>query len=142
MDLTETVALLTWVNQHDPRVQVNKGARDIWANALAPYTTAECRQAVLDHYRVNDDQAVSPGTIRKRSEQVRSARAGGESANQAALTAGKRPPVHPLGWRARNPELWDELFEQGRREGNEDRRRATEARAGTAEPSHESWMAA
>jgi hypothetical protein len=49
---------------------------------------------------------------------------------------------HPLSWRKRNPEEWDRLFEQGRREGNEERRLATEARKGDAEENHDGWMAA
>jgi hypothetical protein len=53
------------------------------------------------------------------------------------------PVKHPLSWRKRNPELWDQLFEEGRRQGNEERRKATEARqAVQTEPGHDDWMAA
>lgn len=113
MNLEETVTIMTWVNQHDPRVQINKPSRDIWANALAPYTYDECMQAVLDHYRVSDDESVSPAKIRKRAELVRSQRTGRQSAIEANP---KQSSKHPMSWRARNPEEWDQLMEQGRQE--------------------------
>jgi hypothetical protein len=128
VNLEETVTLITWVNQHDPRVQVNKGSRDMWAHSLAPYTYDECRQAVLDHYRLNDDEMVSPAKIRKRAEMVRTQRAG----FQSAIEAKPKYPKHPSSWRSRNPELWDQLFEQGRAEGNAMRKAATERREGQA----------
>jgi hypothetical protein len=140
MQLDETVALITWVNQHDPRVQVTKGARDIWAHSLAPVTYDEARQAVLEHYRANDAEVPNPGTIRKRALAIRGSREAGNRA--AAIEPAPQPVKHPLSWRARNPELWDQLFEEGRRQGNEERRQATERRRGNQEPDHTDWMAA
>jgi hypothetical protein len=117
MNLEETVKLITWVNQHDARVQVNGPSRDIWAHSMAPYTAGEARQAVLDHYRINDTETVTPAIVRKRAEIVRNARAG----FQSAVTAGGGPEVtDPMTWRKRNPERWDELM----REGAAERRRA------------------
>jgi hypothetical protein len=138
MQLDETVALITWINQHDPRVQVTKGARDIWAHSLAPVTYSEAQQAVLEHYRANDQDLPNPGTIRKRALAIRASR----EAGQRAIAGPAQPVKHPLSWRKRNPEEWDRLFEQGRREGNEERRLATEARKGDAEENHDGWMAA
>jgi hypothetical protein len=139
MQLDETVAFITWINQHDPRVQVTKGARDIWAHSLAPVTYDEARQAVLEHYRANDSDTPNPGTIRKRALAIR----GSREAGQRAIESPAEPVKHPLSWRKRNPELWDQLFEQGRAEGNEERRRATEARkAPGGEDDHADWMAA
>ena len=139
MNLEETVAIITWVNQHDPRVQVNKGSRDMWAHSLAPYTYDECRQAILDHYRLNDEETVTPSKIRKRAENVRNQRAGFQSAIEANP---KQSSKHPSSWRARNPELWDQLFEEGRRQGNAERQAATERRNGNQEETHTDWMAA
>ena len=116
MNLEETVALMTWVNQHDPRVQLNKPSRDIWANALQPYSYDECMQAVLDHYRLNDDESVSPAKIRKRAELVRAQRTG----RQSALEPPAKPFKNPMSWRARNPEEWDRLFERGRQDRRAD----------------------
>ncbi|MDQ5861140.1 MAG: hypothetical protein M3536_02615, partial [Actinomycetota bacterium] len=80
MNAEETVLLLTWVNQHDPRVQLNAASRDIWAYSLAPFTAGEAKQAILDHYRLNDSIAVSPGAIRKRADDHRAVTEGRESA--------------------------------------------------------------
>jgi len=113
VNLEETVALMTWVNQHDARVQLNGPSRDIWANALRPYSYDECMQAVLDHYRINDDESVTPAKIRKRAELVRTQRTGRQSAIEANP---KQSSKHPMSWRARNPEEWDRLMEQGRQE--------------------------
>lgn len=117
MNLEETVAMMTWVNQHDARVQITKPSRDIWANALAPYSYDECMQAVLDHYRLNDDESVSPAKIRKRAELVRSQRTGRQSAIEVNP---KQSSKHPMSWRSRNPEEWDRLLEVGRQERLDD----------------------
>lgn len=110
MNLEETVTLMTWVNQHDARLQLNGPSRDIWANALAPYSYDECMQAVLDHYRINDDETVTPAKIRKRAELVRTQRTGRQSAIEANP---KQSSKHPMSWRARNPEEWDRLMAEG-----------------------------
>ena len=121
MNLEETVAIMTWVNQYDPRIQINKPARDIWANALMPYTYDETMQAIMDHYRLNDEETVTPAKIRKRAELVRSQRAGRQSAIEANP---KQASKHPMSWRARNPEEWDRLMKQGA----DDRRQDLQAR--------------
>lgn len=120
MNLEEAVTLMTWVNQHDARVQITKASRDIWANALEPYTYDESRQAVLDHYRLTDEDPVTPAKIRKRAELVRSQRSGRQSAIEANP---KQSSKHPMSWRARNPEEWDRLFELGRQERRNDLQR-------------------
>ena len=117
MNLEETVAIMTWVNQYDPRIQINKPARDIWANALAPYTYDETMQAIMDHYRLNDEETVTPAKIRKRAELVRSQRSGRQSAIEANP---KQTSKHPMSWRARNPEEWDRLMKQGADERRQD----------------------
>jgi hypothetical protein len=111
MNAEETVLLLTWVNQHDPRVQLNAASRDIWAYSLTPFTAAEAKQAILDHYRLNDSIPVSPGAIRKRADDHRAVTEGRQSAIEANP---KQSSKHPMSWRARNPEEWDRLMEEGR----------------------------
>jgi hypothetical protein len=111
MNAEETVLLLTWVNQHDPRVQLNAASRDIWAYSLAPFTAAEAKQAILDHYRLNDSIPVSPGAIRKRADDHRAVTEGRQSAIEANP---KQSSKHPMSWRTRNPEEWDRLMEEGR----------------------------
>jgi len=111
MNAEETVLLLTWVNQHDPRVQLNAASRDIWAYSLLPFTAAEAKQAILDHYRLNDSIPVSPGAIRKRADDHRAVTEGRQSAIEANPKQSSR---NPMSWRARNPEEWDRLMEEGR----------------------------
>jgi hypothetical protein len=79
---------------------------------------------VLEHYKANESIAASPAAIRKRALNIRAARAAGQSALEAKPAA----PKHPMSWRARNPELWDQLFAQGRAEGNAARKALTESR--------------
>jgi hypothetical protein len=127
MNAEETVTLITWINQHDPRVQINKAAREIWAHSLADKITFEdAKQAVLEHYRDNDREVANPGTIRKRAIHIRSRHGAEESAEFALDTRRReleaRDAATQRSWRSRNPELWDELFEQGRREREADLR--------------------
>lgn len=116
MNAEETVALLTWVNQHDPRVQLNAAARDIWAYSLSPFTAAEAKQAILDHYRLNDSIAVSPGAIRKRADDHRAVTEGRESAQTHPRALEASDGQIQRSWRARNPDEWDRLVELGRQE--------------------------
>jgi len=110
MNAEETVLLLTWVNQHDPRVQLNAASRDIWAYSLAPFTAQEAKQAILDHYRLNDSIPVSPGAIRKRADDHRAVTEGREEAMKKLPDKAWK---NPASWRTRNPEEWDRLVKQG-----------------------------
>jgi hypothetical protein len=138
MDHKQTIAMLTWINQVDPRVMLNQAAAETWAYSLRSVDPAVAKQAVLEHYKANESIAASPGAISKRAANIKASR----EAGQRAIDPPAQPVKHPLSWRARNPELWDQLFEEGRRQGNEERRQATEARRGNQEPDHTDWMAA
>lgn len=127
MDHKQTIAMLTWVNQVDPRVMLNEASVDVWAYAMQNVPADVAKQAVLEHYKANESIAASPGAISKRSLNIRTSRQAKESAKSITET---KPPKHPSSWRAMNPEKWDALFEAGRREGNEAREAATRARAG------------
>jgi hypothetical protein len=139
MDHKQTIAMLTWINQVDPRVMLNEASVETWAYAMRNAAPDVAKQAVLEHYKANESIAASPGAISKRARNIATSR---EAGNRAAALEPAQPVKHPLSWRARNPEEWDRLFEEGRRQGNEERRRATEARSGTSEPDHSGWMAA
>jgi hypothetical protein len=123
MNLEETVALLTWINQHDPRVQLNAAARDIWGYALSAVTYDDCRQAVLEHYKVNDAMPVNSGTIHKRAKAIETSRAAGQRARMIEAAPDRTVITNPRALRSRNPELWDKLFAEGRQRGNEERAR-------------------
>jgi hypothetical protein len=138
MDHKQTIAMLTWINQVDPRVMLNQAAAETWAYSLRSVDPAVAKQAVLEHYKANESIAASPGAISKRAANIKASR----EAGQRAIDPPAQPVKHPLSWRARNPELWDQLFEEGRRQGNEERRQATERRRGNQEPDHTDWMAA
>jgi hypothetical protein len=139
MDHKQTIAMLTWINQVDPRVMLNEASVETWAYSMAPVEVGEAKQAVLEHYKANEAIAANPATIRKRALNIRASR---DAFARAQSLEAPKPVKHPLSWRARNPEEWDRLFEEGRRQGNEERRRATEARQGPSEPDHSGWMAA
>lgn len=120
MDRRETIAMLTWINQVDPRVMLNESSVELWEYSLANIPVDIGKQAVLEHYKANDSIAASPGAISKRAANIRGSREAKLSALEPAVT----PFKHPLSWRSRNPEEWDRLFQQGR----EDRRLDLEKR--------------
>lgn len=115
MDHKQTIAMLTWINQVDPRVMLNEANVEVWAYAMRNIPGDVAKQSVLEHYKANDSIAASPGAISKRAANIKTSR----DAKQSAITA--LPPARdPNSWRSRNPEEWDRLFEQGRQERRAD----------------------
>jgi len=112
MDHKQTIAMLTWINQVDPRVMLNEANVDVWAYAMSNVAPDIAKQAVLEHYKANENIAASPGAISKRAQNIKNSR----EAKQAALEPPAPPFKHPMSWRARNPQEWDRLMEQGRQE--------------------------
>jgi len=125
MDHKQTIAMLTWVNQVDPRVMLNEANVDVWAYSMRSVDPAVAKQAVLEHYKANESIAASPGAISKRAANIKASR----EAGQRAIEPPRSQVKHPMSWRARNPEEWDRLFGTGRQQANEERRIATERRA-------------
>jgi hypothetical protein len=138
MQIEQVVSMLRWVNETDPRVQFNEASVEVWHYSLRTVDAAVAKQAILEHYKAHESIAASPGAISKRAANIKASR----EAGQRAIDPPAQPVKHPLSWRARNPELWDQLFEEGRRQGNQERRQATERRRGNQEPDHTDWMAA
>jgi len=115
MDHKQTIAMLTWINQVDPRVMLNEANVEVWAYAMSATPADIAKQAVLEHYKANDSIAASPGAISKRAANIRNSREAKTNALEAL------PPIkHPNSWRSRNPEEWDRLFEQGREQRRAD----------------------
>lgn len=115
MDHKQTIAMLTWINQVDPRVMLNEANVEVWAYAMKTFPVDIAKQAVLEHYKANDSVAASPGAISKRAGNIRTSR----EARQSAIEA--LPPARdPNSWRSRNPEEWDRLFEIGRQQRRDD----------------------
>lgn len=117
MDHKQTIAMLTWINQVDPRVMLNEANVEVWAYAMSKTPTDVAKQAVLEHYKANESIAASPGAISKRAANIKNSR----EAKKSAITA-LPPSRDPNSWRSRNPELWDQLAEQGRQAREDDLR--------------------
>lgn len=109
MNLTDTAAYLTWLSQSDNRIQVTEPNVEIWGNALATIPTATVKAVTLEHYRVNEQIAPTPAIIRKAGI----ASAARDAAKVAAIQAAPRIK-NPNNYRARNPELWEQLVAEGR----------------------------
>jgi hypothetical protein len=121
MDRREAAEIVVAINQFDTHVQSNAVADAIWFKALQPFSRELAWEAVVEHYTLNDAVSATPSMIRKRA----TAMASRFEAKERALTA--QPAItaikNPNSFRARNPELWDQLFEEGRKQGNEERMR-------------------
>ena len=129
MDAKETITMLTWINQTDPRVMLNQASVERWQYALRPYEYAVCKQAVLEHYKLHEDFPASSAAIAKRAGYIRSSREAGQRAS--AIEPSPTPSQQNAqdgnlirSWRQRNPEEWDRLVKQGAA----DRRADLEAR--------------
>lgn len=117
MNLIETTRLVIWVNQFDPFVQANDAAADIWQHSMGPISYAEAEEAVVQHYRANPGQQAQPGAILKRALNNRASKDAGHRAIAAPVTRRELEANDgkvQRSWRARNPEEWDRLFEEGR----------------------------
>ena len=139
MQIQETITFLRWLCEHEYRIQYSDAAVEVWAYSLRSVEPSVAKQAVLEHYKANEAVVATPGGISKRAANIKTSR---EAGDRAMALEPAKPFKHPLSWRARNPELWDELFEQGRIEGNADRARASQSRGGAQEPTYDDWMAA
>lgn len=114
----ECMALLTYTNQIDGRVQLNEATFDAWWMALERYEFDQAKWCVKLHYATSNPNsnsgvpALAPANIRHRitGERERAA------AKALALTASEAVVRDPNTFRQRNPELWDRLFQQGREE--------------------------
>lgn len=132
--------MLRWVNETDPRVMFTDSSVEVWHYALRTVEPAIAKQAVLEHYKQHESIAASPGAISKRASNIKNSR----DAGQRAIGATPGPVKTEQDYRRKireTPEFMA-LFEEGRRQGNEERRRATERRNGNQEPDHADWMAA
>lgn len=112
MDHKQVIAMLTWINQVDPRVMLNEAAAETWAYAMRNIPADVAKQAVLEHYKQHEQYAASPGAISKRAANIKTSR----DAKTRALTETPDVVTNPMSWRQRNPAEWDRLVEVGRQE--------------------------
>ena len=136
MQIQETITFLRWLCEHEYRIQYSDAAVEVWHYSLRSVDPAVAKQAVLEHYKANEAVVATPGGIAKRAGYIKTAR----EAGRRAIDPPAQPVKHPLSWRARNPELWDQLFDEGRRQGNTERAKASQHRR--PEETNDGWMAA
>ena len=140
MQVQEVISMLRWINEGDPRVQFNDSAVEFWHYSLRTVDAAVAKQAVLEHVRQHEQIVATPAAIAKRAANIKASR----DAGQRAIDATPRPMKTEADYRRKireTPEFMA-LFEEGRRQGNEERRQATERRNGTREETHADWSAA
>ena len=109
MEARDVVAMLTWINQVDPRVMLNEASVETWTYAMRTTHSSEAKNAVLEHYRTNENQTVTPGIVYKRVQTAK----GSAEASARALEPPTPPTKHPMSYRQRNPEEWDRLYKAG-----------------------------
>ena len=108
MNLPDTVAFLTWLSQHDHKIQVTDAEVEIWQHTLSVIPTPNVKIAALEFYRISDEKKPSPHAIRKIAYEIRDRAA----AKQSALTAA--PVVKaPHGFKKSDPARWEDLMQQG-----------------------------
>ena len=119
MTPAEATAALTYANQLDPLVPLNKASADLWAHALATVTSEHARWVIRDYYQRQgaDGQGrapANPAVIRNH------ARAGSERAGAKRAALGRGPDVscrrRVTGWRSRTPGEWDRVVRAGAHE--------------------------
>ena len=111
MEPQETVDFTNWLAKADPRVMYEESANEIWHHALRKIPARAAKAAVMEHIRLYST-APKPSDIATRAKQLMSSFA----AKQRALTAAPTQPSDELPLRKRDPELWEQLLEQGRQE--------------------------
>lgn len=108
MNLPDTVAFLTWLSQHDGRINVSDAEIEIWQHTLSVIPTQNVKDAALEFYRISDDKKPTPNAIRKMAYEIRDRAAAKQSALEAA------PVVRdPHGFKNSDPERWAMLVQQG-----------------------------
>jgi len=138
MQVQEVISMLRWVSETDPRVMFTDAAVEVWHYALRTVDPAVAKQAILEHYKQHESIAATPGAISKRAGYIKASR----DAGQRAIDAAPRPVKTEADYRRKireTPEFMA-LFEEGRRQGNEERRLATERRNGNT--GRDEWAAA
>jgi hypothetical protein len=110
MDRRQAIALLTFVNQVDPRVMLNEASAEVWGYALTHVELPTAKQAVMEYYKSVEGVAASPAAIRKRAAAIQSARRAFEDAKSITSAEVWGDPTK---LRSLDPKRWDDLAAQG-----------------------------
>lgn len=111
----EIAAAITYANQIDPRVQMTDANLEVWSVGLSAIKAQNVRWAINQHYangNANGEgvHVVNPASIRRKITEAQNT----HERKQRALEPPKNKAVRVGDFRKRNPELYDELYQQGR----------------------------
>ncbi|MEU5838542.1 hypothetical protein ABZ820_33410 [Streptomyces diacarni] len=111
----EIAQAITYANQIDPRLQITDPLVDVWVTGLSHVRADLAKWAIQKYYAdANGDgkgsQPITPAAIRR----LITAEASKRESQQRALEPPKNKAHKVSDFRKRNPELYDELYQQGR----------------------------
>lgn len=111
----EIAQAITYANQIDPRLQITDPLVDVWVVGLSHVRADLAKWAIQKYYAdANSDgrgtQPITPAAIRR----LITAEANKRESQQRALEPPRNKVRNPNEMRKQNPELWDELYQQGR----------------------------
>ena len=117
MEGHEVAQAMTYANQIDPRLQLTDANVDVWWEGLSSVSADAARWAIKKHYassNANGEGAavVNPAIIRR----LITAELQRRESMQRALEPPKNKAPHPISFKKRDPERWEQLVEQGRQE--------------------------
>jgi hypothetical protein len=122
MNQNETVAAVNYANAIDARIQANQPTYELWHRVLNGFAYIQVQAAIQVFYERYADPSNRPTVdapvIRKIIHQETTR----NEAKGRAIEPPRNTVKNPLSFRARNPELWDRLYRQGRDDYHEDLR--------------------
>lgn len=87
----EAIALLTYANQIDARIQLNESNSEVWAYALRNTDYQKAKWCIREHYASHVDggppRSLAPGMVRARVGELTHAAEGKRAAIEAARAA-------------------------------------------------------
>lgn len=117
----DVVTLVRNLAEMDGRVTLSELALSVWVEALQGRAAIDAQMAVRRWFSTEHDAPPSAAAIKKLTVSAATSREAKERAH--ALEQAPQKVKNPMSYRARNPELWDQLFQQGKREREADLRR-------------------
>jgi hypothetical protein len=123
----DVVGCVTYLNQIDPRIQLNDSTTDLWFYAIESLQVDQVRWVIRDYYATSNPnqsggvQPITPATLKHRLASMRERAAARSRANEVAKALEAGPVVrNPMSYRQRNPEEFERLMALGRDEHRAD----------------------
>lgn len=107
----QTLELLTYANQIDPRVEVTAETTGIWHDMLGDLDVTRCRAAVVRHYRTSAERMM-PSHIRALARTTTGPT--GPVGDWCERCKGVHEPTEDCSVLVGNPSLWRRALEAGR----------------------------